>query len=132
VLEGLELGEDLAFVGEAAQLALGEEELLAVTHFEDASAPGDQAHVRHPTGEGVLDLGRQTGGALVIASRGAVLDAEVEWLSHRSAGLLFPALLCKSGAAGRPGAPSPGYYRRRGTIRGKSSDKMGRRPGARL
>jgi hypothetical protein len=80
---GLEQPLDLALLREAVQGALGEDEAFAVAHLEDAAPAGDQAHVPDALREDPLQLGRQTGGALVVASSGAVFDAQVECFRHR-------------------------------------------------
>ena len=80
---GLEQPLDLALLREAVQGPLGEDEAFAVAHLEDAAPAGDQAHVPDALREDPLQLGRQTGGALVVASSGAVFDAQVECFRHR-------------------------------------------------
>jgi hypothetical protein len=81
---GLPLQEphDLAFFGEAVQGAFGVDEALAVAYLEDATPAGNQAHRLDALRQGLLQLGRQTGGPLVVASRGAVFDAQVERFRH--------------------------------------------------
>jgi hypothetical protein len=56
--------------------ALGEDEVVAAPHFEDAAATGNELDLPDVR-DGALDLGCQTGSPLVIASRGAVFDAEL-------------------------------------------------------
>ena len=70
----LELLLDLSGLREAAQLFLGEDEVASHGDFEDAPVTAD--HLRLDT-ELPLDFSRQTGGARVVVSTGAVLDGDI-------------------------------------------------------
>jgi len=69
-----ELGEDLLFLGEAAELLLGEDQLAVHADLEDAAARLDEVGLDAVL---LLDLGRQTGGARLVVSNAAVLDANL-------------------------------------------------------
>jgi hypothetical protein len=56
---------------EAAQLFLGEDEVVSHGDLEDATAAANQLRL---DAELLLDLGRQTGGTGVVVSARAVLD----------------------------------------------------------
>jgi hypothetical protein len=56
--------------------ALGKDEVVAAPHFKDAAAAGNELYLPDIR-DGALDLGCQTGSPLVIASRGAIFDAEL-------------------------------------------------------
>src|SRR4051794_38879718 len=79
---GRELLLYLARLWEAAQLPLGEDQLVAVADFKDATAALDQLHVLDAARERALQLVRQTGGSLVVASAGAIFDAQIELVCH--------------------------------------------------
>jgi hypothetical protein len=70
----LELLLDLSGLREAAQLFLGEDEVVPHGNFEDAPVAADQ--LRFDT-ELPLDFSRQTGGARIVVSTGAVLDGDI-------------------------------------------------------
>jgi len=70
----LELFLDLSGLREAAQLLLGEDEVVPHDDLED-TAPA--AYELRLNAELLLDLGRQTGGARVVVSARAVLDGDV-------------------------------------------------------
>jgi hypothetical protein len=65
---------DLAGVGEAAQLFLGEDEVVPYGDLEDATAAANQLRL---DAELLLDLSRQTGGTGVVVSARAVLDRDM-------------------------------------------------------
>jgi hypothetical protein len=69
----LELLLDLSGLREAAQLFLGEDEVVSHGDFEDAPMAADQLRL---DGELLLDFSRQTGGAGVVVSASAVLDGD--------------------------------------------------------
>jgi hypothetical protein len=71
---GLELGGDLAGVREPAGLLLGEDELVVDRDLEDSSRSFDELRL---DAQLLLDLFRQTGGARVVVSDGAVLDRDL-------------------------------------------------------
>src|SRR5262245_17528835 len=100
--EGLDEGEHLAFSGEATQLALRVEQVLPVPHLEDAATAGDQAHMPDAVGDRLLRRGRLPGGPFVVASGGAVLDAEVVWLGHRAESSFLPSCRLAPGARRAP------------------------------
>ena len=81
----LELLLDLSGLREAAHLFLGEDKVVPHGDFEDAPVAADQ--LRLDT-ELPLDFSRQTGGARVVVSTGAVLDGDV----CRHSLLLSPSL----------------------------------------
>ena len=58
--------------------SLGEDEVAAALDLEDAAAAGDELDLPDAR-DLALDLGCQTGSPLVIASRGAVFDAELRF-----------------------------------------------------
>jgi hypothetical protein len=70
----LELPLDLAGLGEATGLLLGEEELVVEGDFEAASRTLDELGIE---AELLPDLVRQTGGTRVVVSDGAVLDGKI-------------------------------------------------------
>jgi hypothetical protein len=65
---------DLAGFGEAAQLFLGEDEVVPHGDLEDATAAANQLRL---DAELLFDLSRQTGGTGVVVSARAVLDGDV-------------------------------------------------------
>jgi hypothetical protein len=75
----LELGRDLAGLGEAAGFLLGEDDLVAGCDLENSSGALDELG---SDPELLLNLVRQTGGAGVVISDGAVLDRDTGW--HRA------------------------------------------------
>jgi hypothetical protein len=79
-LQGL---HDLAGLGEAPGLFLGEDQLVAERDVEDAARALDQVGLN---AELALDLVRQTGGSRVVVSDRAVLDRDV--LGHAAIVLL--------------------------------------------
>ena len=60
--------------------SLGEDEVSATLDLEDAAAAGNELDLPD-VWDRALDLGCQTGSPLVIASRGAVFDAELRFRS---------------------------------------------------
>jgi len=68
---GFELGRHLAGLREAAGLLLGEDDFVVDHDLEDACGPLDELCF---DAQLLLDLFRQTGGARVVVSDGAVLD----------------------------------------------------------
>ena len=70
----LELLLDLSRLREAAELFLGEDEVVPHGDLEDATAATDQLRL---DAELLLDLSRQTGGARIVVSTGAVLDGDI-------------------------------------------------------
>ena len=70
----LQEADDLAGLGEAPLLLLGEDDLVARGDLEH---PASALHQVRPDAELLLDLVRQTGGARVVVSDGAVLDDDV-------------------------------------------------------
>jgi hypothetical protein len=75
----LEFGRHFARLREAAGFLLGKDDLIAGCDFEDPSGALDELG---SDPELLLDLVRQTGGAGVVVSNGAVLDRDTG--SHRS------------------------------------------------
>lgn len=73
---------DLPLIGKATQLALREDDLPAATHLKATTAALNQFHVLHLLGKGGLELCRQTGGFLVVASGSAIFDTQVERRGH--------------------------------------------------
>jgi len=69
----LERRGDLAGLRESAGLPLGEDELAVHLDLEDAARPLDELRL---DAELLLDLCRQTGGARIVVSDGAVLDRD--------------------------------------------------------
>jgi hypothetical protein len=69
----LELVLDLAGLRETAQLSLREDQVVADGDLEDAATTADQLG---GDAELAFDLSRQTGGAGVVVSAGAVLDGD--------------------------------------------------------
>ena len=69
-----ELGGDLAGIREAAALLLGEDDLVVDRDLEDPAGSFDELGL---DAELLLDLFRQTGGARIVVSDGAVLDADL-------------------------------------------------------
>jgi hypothetical protein len=69
-----ELRGDLAGLRETAGLLLGEDDLVVHRDLEDASGSLDELSL---DAELLLDLFRQTGGARIVVSDGAVLDDDV-------------------------------------------------------
>jgi hypothetical protein len=65
-------------LGEAAELLLGEDHLVADGDLEDAARALDQLRL---DAEALADVGRQTGGARVVVSGDAVLDPYVRHVS---------------------------------------------------
>lgn len=74
-----ELPLDLAGLREAAQLFLGEDQLAPDGDLEDAAVALDQLRL---DAELLLDRVRQTGGAGIVISAGAVLDGNVSRHAH--------------------------------------------------
>jgi hypothetical protein len=76
-------------LGEAAHLLLGEEQVIVHGDLEDATTAADELG---GDAELLLDLSRQTGGAGIVASTGAVLDGDV-FLGHDASfpGRILPA-----------------------------------------
>jgi len=89
----LDLSLDFTGLGEAAQLLLGEEQVVVHGDLEDATTAADELR---GDAELLLDLGRQTGGTGVVASTGAVLDGDV-FVRH---GASFPRRILPARAEG--------------------------------
>ena len=81
---GPDVVEDLVGGRESKRGLLRVDEPLVDPDLEDPAPAGEQAPVPDPLREGLLQLGRQTDGSLVVASSGAVFDAQVEGLTHPS------------------------------------------------
>jgi hypothetical protein len=89
---------------EASEPFLGEDEVVADGDLEDTTAALDQLRL---DAELLLDLSRQTGGAGVVVSAGAVLDGDVA--GH--ALLLSPPIIAAA-AQDRPDRPLRKGFRR--------------------
>ena len=70
---------DLAGLREAAGGVLREDEVAVRDDVEDPARARDE---RHLGAEALLQLGRQTGGAGLVASSGAIRDADVQRIRH--------------------------------------------------
>jgi len=76
-------------LGEASELLLGEDQVVAHRDLEDSTMAADQLRL---DAELLLDLGRQTGGAWVVVSDRAVLDGDVgRWHGSSFAVDILPA-----------------------------------------